>query len=288
MNLMVEHAEFGIVQFSSRVLHQKSIAFLIIVHVLEGAYQIDIGPRDWRVAKGETFIVPPDMKVRFDHLPGPAGGMRAAWAHLAVTVGEAHDWSDVFHLPAHLTGGASRQIGRSLLHIQGILPCLNLAGQAAYQSGILNMLAILGRVLQEKPRNQNNPDADRIQLLRAYMRRHLARPLAVDELAGTLHLSKSHFHELVKRITGSTPRRMLLGIRVQAAKRLIVRPGIKIEQAARECGFTCPFHFSKAFKSVAGVSPSTYRKQAASALDCYRGITPGKIHPGHRFLHATD
>ncbi len=83
--------------------------------------------------------------------------------------------------------------------------------------------------------------------------------IAVEDMASKAGLSASHFSHLFKRTIGTSPMRFVLAYRVeQAKKRLALRDEPMID-IAMACGFSDQAHFSRQFKQIEGISPSTYR-----------------------------
>jgi len=44
------------------------------------------------------------------------------------------------------------------------------------------------------------------------------------------------------------------------AKKLLKNTGLSVKDIAEQVGFPDPFHFSKSFKALTGISPSQYRE----------------------------
>jgi len=267
---VIEYLEYGSCYSPSRFVHKKTLPFLILVHTVAGEYRVKIGGRKWLVPVGVSFVVPPNVEVEFDHIPIAHHPMESLWAHISGLLYHAHDWADFFQLPASIHGEASLKLGEFLRLGQKLQNDATLSGQAAVTARAYDLLSVLASVVPEKSEKGNGLNDRRLATLMRFMRQQLAKPLSIDELAKSVNLSRSHLHEMVKMTTGKTPHRMLLELRVNEAAKMLVRPDVKIECVALDCGFTCPFHFSKTFKSIKGTPPSNYRAKAISALTTYR------------------
>ena len=62
------------------------------------------------------------------------------------------------------------------------------------------------------------------------------------------------------RERGLTYSSLLDQTRYGIAARLIKDPSVRLHEVARSCGYNDPSHFSRAFRRLAGVSPSEYRE----------------------------
>ena len=59
--------------------------------------------------------------------------------------------------------------------------------------------------------------------------------------------------------------------RMARAKELLREEGHTVRQAGIEVGMQDPYHFSKQFKNIVGISPSAFMKQAAKPDATIRG-----------------
>lgn len=113
------------------------------------------------------------------------------------------------------------------------------------------------------------PKSDRIQQALTYAKRHLRKPLSVDELAEAANLSTRQFSRAFRLETGQSPARAIEVLRVEAARALIETSGHSIDVVARETGFADPERMRRAFLRAFGQPPQAIkraaREQAASA-----------------------
>lgn len=100
-----------------------------------------------------------------------------------------------------------------------------------------------------------------------HVRKDLARPWTLSELAGLAGLSNEHLRRLCHRSLGRSPMQQLTTLRVQQAAHRLATTNTKIEIIADSVGYLNPFAFSNVFKRVTGLRPSEFRtrRQAGSA-----------------------
>lgn len=79
------------------------------------------------------------------------------------------------------------------------------------------------------------------------------------ECAARFGYCKSHFIRVFHDITGVTPWHYVLHLKVSKAKELLSNTDQTIRQVAAEVGFEDPNYFSRVFRQVTGVSPSSFR-----------------------------
>lgn len=85
-------------------------------------------------------------------------------------------------------------------------------------------------------------------------------PLNVASLARALNLSESHLRTQFRKTTGRSLGRHLRTLRLQRACSLLRTTRLSVTEVAALCGFVSVYSFSRTFRAVRGVTPSTYRK----------------------------
>ncbi len=102
-----------------------------------------------------------------------------------------------------------------------------------------------------------------------------ADELTLDDLAGAVGMSRFHFCRSFQRAVGAPPVKWLWTLRTLLAAEFIdLDPKWSLTDVAFACGFTSSAHFSRAFKSMHGISPSAFRRRA-QALQAARAGSGG-------------
>jgi AraC family transcriptional regulator len=94
-----------------------------------------------------------------------------------------------------------------------------------------------------------------------YMEANLAREMHLDELAGVVGLSCSHFGRNFKASLGVSPHQWLMQRRIAIAQELLLRKE-NTAIAAQMAGFANQSHFSKVFRTITGTTPRRWLDQA--------------------------
>ncbi|MEZ2311813.1 GlxA family transcriptional regulator [Paraburkholderia sp. RCC_158] len=106
------------------------------------------------------------------------------------------------------------------------------------------------------------PKSDRIQDALNYARKNLSRPLTVEELASTAHLSPRQFSRVFTVETGQSPAKAIEGLRLEAARLMIEKSRHSLEVIAKETGFRDRRHMREAFMRGFGLPPQEVRREA--------------------------
>jgi AraC-like DNA-binding protein len=91
------------------------------------------------------------------------------------------------------------------------------------------------------------------------MHEQLDRSLPVPEMAKHAGLSTRAFATTFEQITGQTPKRYHLNLRLDAARALLLTGRANVKEAAAQLGFSSPFYLSKLYRKRFGHPPSQTR-----------------------------
>lgn len=102
----------------------------------------------------------------------------------------------------------------------------------------------------------------------------------LEEIAERASLEASSVCRLFRRFQGTSPYQYLLRRKMNLAAEFLVESGGLVKEAAQRVGFADPYHFSRCFKAVHGVSPrkllhyrrdEAWRQPEASPVDDGKG-----------------
>ena len=94
----------------------------------------------------------------------------------------------------------------------------------------------------------------------AFLQQHFHEEISISQCAKQMHLSKFYYIKVFKSYTGQTPYDYLLGLRLQAAQKLLLETNLAVNTIAEKCGFTNSKNFIPHFKQKVGMTPSCFRK----------------------------
>lgn len=136
------------------------------------------------------------------------------------------------------------------------------AYSTALNSALLKALII--NVIKRKTMNIVHSDLKADSLVKkiiSYISNHYFNELNYEIFQKEFHFNPSYLNRVFKAHTGKTLHEFILQYRLNAAMEILRTQMLPINQIANLCGFTNPYHFTKAFRKHVGVSPSEYRNQ---------------------------
>ncbi len=99
---------------------------------------------------------------------------------------------------------------------------------------------------------------------------------SLAEMAAISHMPMETFRKRFVSEVGMPPLSYVLHCKMERAKELLREQDYTVRQAGVEVGMQDPYHFSKQFKNIVGISPSAFMKQAAQPEATIRRQTPKK------------
>ena len=113
-----------------------------------------------------------------------------------------------------------------------------------------------------------HPDEDVLQI-QLWIQDHCQQPnIEIKTLAADFGFSERNLNRRFKEATGKSPKQYLLGVRHQAARDLLKKSNLAVNEVAARVGYLDASHFTRQFKSLAGQTPLEYRlTQRAQLFD---------------------
>ncbi len=93
-----------------------------------------------------------------------------------------------------------------------------------------------------------------------HIRYNLSTPLTTEEMAESVHMSRSYFSRSFRKITGQSPHDYLIKLRMELAKQLLADTNMTIKEIARTVGYESEVGFIAAFTKKVLTTPTRYRK----------------------------
>lgn len=100
-----------------------------------------------------------------------------------------------------------------------------------------------------------------INFLKIKIDETLHEKILVPELARSVRLSCGHFSKAFKISFGVTPHSYVMMRRILRAEDLLRSKNLQLTVIAYKCGFADQAHFTRHFKRMLGVTPSTWRRR---------------------------
>ncbi len=138
-----------------------------------------------------------------------------------------------------------------------------------YQSMVILLTAFaeqLGKHAEKLLAEEGGDGHEAVARAKRHIELHMSQPLPLPEVANVSGLSTSQFCRVFKQTTGLSLVDYVNRRRVEAAKRLLLKPGARISEVAFQTSYQSISQFNRCFRQLTGRTPSRYRQEELAAL----------------------
>lgn len=134
------------------------------------------------------------------------------------------------------------------------------------KSLLCNLWIFLLSALEKDTRKASSlslADTDRVKEAILYLHANYSKPLTLDSIAESIHLSKSECCRCFKRASHLAPFEYLMRLRIYESALLMQKgdASLKLSDLAKDTGFNNASYFNKTFKKYLGCTPSEYKER---------------------------
>jgi two-component system response regulator YesN len=101
----------------------------------------------------------------------------------------------------------------------------------------------------------------------AFVRENYDKQMSLESTSYSLAISPNRLSRLFSEETGKGFSDYLIEFRIERAKELLLVPGASIKHVSISCGYPDPNYFSRLFKKVTGLTPTTFSSGAPEVSD---------------------
>lgn len=231
----------------------------LIHYVLSGKGIFRFHDKEYRLEAGYGFLIPPeelvfyqaDAKEPWSYLWVGFGGSRAQEYVTAMGLSDRHpiftcDKSEELYeivkdMMEHNTFGIANELRRN--------------GQLGVFLSVMAESAGVVRGDEEDKGNQY------VKKAVSFIQSNYCNPVKVTDVAEYVCINRSYLYTLFQNYLGMSPQQFLTIFRITKARELLESTTYSIESIALSCGYSDAMVFTKAFRSLLGLSPSKYRRE---------------------------
>ena len=98
-----------------------------------------------------------------------------------------------------------------------------------------------------------------------FIEQNFQNHITVEEIASVCGINRSYFGKIFRKSIGRSPQEFLMNYRMVKATELLKLTSLSIAEIGSAVGYENQLHFSRAFKTVYGISPRQWRNQHSSS-----------------------
>ncbi len=230
----------------------------LLIYCLDGVARLRTGGSRYQVGAGDLVLLPRGQA--HSYATARAAPWSVYWVHF-----EGEDAAAFIRYLGYRTHRPVRAVGLAPALGANVHSLLS-AGKTGYSSSAFITAANqLRQLMTQFALEANLQQASRgaglpLDVVQTYMREHIHQTLNLDELAAIARLSKYHFSGRYKRLSGYSPIKHFLNMKIEYACQRLDSSELSIKAIAAELGYTDPLYFSRLFRNTLGMSPRDYRQ----------------------------
>lgn len=231
----------------------------LIHYILSGKGKFVIGKEEYPLEAGYGFLITPDELAFYqadEEEPwtyvwvGFSGTQAAEYAgNIGLSVRQPIFKSDaseelyriVKDMMEHNTYGLSHDLRRN------------------GQLGIF--LSVIAEGSRVEKRGENDRANIYVRKAISFIQNNYCNPIKVTDVADYVCVNRSYLYTLFEKSMGMSPQQFLTTFRITKATELLQITSLPIESIALSCGYHDPLVFTKAFRQIKQMSPTSFRKE---------------------------
>jgi len=241
--------------FHNRIRNKGCYQY-ILIYCVKGEGWYSINNKKYKVKPNQYFILP--KNVTHEYGAEVKNPWSIYWVHFS---GENAEYYANYlkqknsHAPILVSPSAIR-----VMLFEDILSHLELFNNTKNliyaNSSLYAFLASFRKLHSTNSLKEEKP----IEELIAYMKENLDKNLTLDDFAKHTHISASHLSAVFRQKTKYSPVNLFTSLKIQKAGQLLLDKQYNIKTIAKNLGYNDPYHFSRVFKNVMGVSPRHFQQ----------------------------
>ena len=95
----------------------------------------------------------------------------------------------------------------------------------------------------------------------SFVEQNYSRDITVEDIAAFCNLNRNYLGKLFREGTNQTLQHFLMHYRMNRAAELLKFSDMNVSEVGKMCGYPNQLHFSRAFKTIYGISPNHWREK---------------------------
>ncbi|NQX58090.1 AraC family transcriptional regulator [Paenibacillus qinlingensis] len=248
------------------------LEFCVLIVVTQGKASFQIQGRIYDGFAGSCLMLPPGYNVQVDIQGGPSFELfllhyqskNDSWGCPQETIEFSFDGLDSLQRKLKRLMEHNAEDGMQALQSHILFQQLMLQLWKEHSSMETEERWKIEDIQNQWSREERYEDEASVEHSISYIHEHYNEPILIGSLALDAHMTRWHYGQVFKTLTGQTPMDYLTTLRIVLSKQLLaVNPAARLRDIAGRVGFHDEFYYSRRFKKLTGISPNQFKEQGA-------------------------
>lgn len=231
----------------------------LIHYILSGRGKFVIGKEEYPLEAGYGFLITPDELAFYQ------ADEDEPWTYVWVGFSgtQAEEYVDNIGLSVRqpiFKSDASEELYRIVKDMMehntyGLSNDLRRNGQLSV------FLSVIAEGSRMEKRGENDKANTYVRKAVSFIQNNYCNPIKVTDVADYVCVNRSYLYTLFQKSMGMSPQQFLTTFRITKATELLQITSLPIESIALSCGYHDPLVFTKAFRQIKQMSPTSFRKE---------------------------
>ena len=231
-----------------------------VVHfVLNGKGKFSIGGKDYFLEEGYGFVIPPDELTFYQ------ADETEPWTYVWVgfygsLAGELLSNMGLSVSTPIFKSDRDKEFTQAVMDMMehntfGVANDLRRSGQ------LYLFLSLIAESAHIEEKGETDKAGYYVRKAVDFIVSNYCNSIKITDVAGYVCINRSYLYTLFKNAMGMSPQKFLTTFRITKAAELLQTTELPVESIALSCGYADPLVFTKSFKQMKKMSPSSYRKE---------------------------
>ena len=231
----------------------------VIHFVLSGQGRFSIGGKEYALERGYGFLIPPDELVFYEADGGNP------WTYIWVGFNGSMAEELISAMGLSLTNPVfasdkEKELSKAVMDMMEH-NTVGIANELRRNGQLHLFLSLIAQSAHIEEKGETDKADHYVRRAVEFILRNYCNPIKVTDVADYVCINRSYLYTLFRNSMGMSPQQFLATFRINRAAELLQLTSLPVESIALSCGYSDPLVFTKSFKQMKKMSPSSYRKE---------------------------
>jgi AraC-like DNA-binding protein len=229
--------------------------YYILHVVVSGKGSLFVGDKRAEFKEGDCFMVPPDIPVKYD--ADKNDPCKYYWVGFTGTHSKELTRESNFTME---NGYVNTPLNfKEIINIVKDMAIIKQNDRRISYYLLGNLYLLFSKLMKQDSLTDNHESIDYVQQAIRFMETHFKDNISIKDVSDYVGLDRTYLFRIFKEKTSISPKEYLINIRIEEAKKLLIKTNMSINNIIFAIGYTNYVSFFNIFVAKTKQTPSGYR-----------------------------